>query len=193
MSRNKPKKRSSLRSILPVIPAAALVILIVFLVASPPQQPATTATATTATQGAQAPDFTLRMIDANGLTQQIFTLSSVRGRVLFIDFIHEWCVHCNNMADTIDQLHKKYRDNVFFLTVAGSSNTNPEKTADYLRRHGVSWTAVYDDGLEVFRRFGVRGTPTYFVVSSSGVILAKLEGEQPYATLEQLIQSALAS
>jgi len=192
MPKKKTKQvRSPFRSLIPIIPAVALIALIVFLVTSPSQTPVGTTTATTASQGGQAPDFTLKIINSDGLTQQTFSLSTVQGRVIFMDFMHEWCVHCNNMAETLDRLHQKYRDIVFFLTVAGSSNTTPEKTADYLRRHGVSWTAVYDEGLDVFRRFGVRGTPTYFVISPSGVILGKLEGEQPYTVLEQLIESAL--
>jgi thiol-disulfide isomerase/thioredoxin len=187
------KVRSPLRSIIPIIPAVALIILIVFLATSPPQPTAGITQTTTASEGGPAPDFTLNIINSDGLTQQPFTLSSVKGRVIFIDFIHEWCIHCNNMAETIDKLHEKYQDRVFFLTVAGSLNTNPEKTADYLKRHGVSWTTVYDDKLNVFRMFGVRGTPTYFVINPSGVIMGKLEGEWPYTTLEQLIESALKS
>ena len=194
MPKKKPQKvRNPLRTIIPIIPALALIILIVFLVTSPPQPTSGTTQTTTATQGEQAPDFTLNIINSDGLTQQTFSLSSVRGKVVFVDFIHEWCVHCNNMAETIDRLYKEYQDVVFFLTVAGSSNTNPEKTAEYLRRHGLSWTVVYDDGLNVFRKFGVRGTPTYFVISPSGVILGKLEGEQTYNALKQLVESALQS
>jgi peroxiredoxin len=189
-----PKKgkgeRKLFRILLPIIPAALLVAFIVFLIITPPNPPTATVN-TPASQGDVAPDFTLRVINGGGLTDQSFSLSQAKGKIIFMDFIFEWCPHCNNMAGIIDKLHQQYGDEVLFITVAGSSNTTPEKTAEYLKRHQVSWTSVYDDRLDVFRRFGVRGTPTYFVISSNGIIMGKLEGEQPYATLEQLIRTAL--
>ena len=182
--------RNVFRALIPIIPAALLVAFIVYLITIPPNPPPTTVP-TTASQGDLAPDFTLRIIDGEGLKDQSFSLSEVKGRPIFIDFIHEWCPHCNNMASTIDRLHSQYGDRVFFITVAGSSNTTPEKTAEYIRRHHISWTTVYDDGLNVFRQFGVRGTPTYIVIGPNGIIVGKLEGEQPYTVLEQLVKNVI--
>ncbi|MEM4353395.1 MAG: TlpA disulfide reductase family protein, partial [Candidatus Caldarchaeum sp.] len=70
-------------------------------------------------------------------------------------------------------------------------NTDAQKTANYIRKHRVSWTAVVDPQLEVFRKYGVRGTPTYFIIDPNGLILVKLEGEQTYGTLAQELDKYL--
>ncbi|MEM3021848.1 MAG: hypothetical protein QXH52_06350, partial [Candidatus Caldarchaeum sp.] len=60
-----------------------------------------------------------------------------------------------------------------------------QKTSNYLRQFGVSWTTVFDQQLSVFNKYGVRGTPTYFIISPGGSIIAKFEGEQAYETLSR--------
>jgi peroxiredoxin len=92
---------------------------------------------------------------------------------------------------------------VVFVTVAGSSGSSPSASAKFLRDHGVSWTAVYDERMSVFQLYGVTGTPTYFVIDRNGRIVEvvdrygrivkMLEGEQPYEVLRDAIEKALRS
>ncbi len=179
------------------IPAAILIFFIVYLVAVPPASNISTTgniNTSSATVGGQAPSFSLNLIDQNGLKNEKFDFNPATGKIVFMDFIHEWCVYCNNMAPIIDRLHASYKDRgVIFITVAGGYNTDDQKTANYLRLHGVSWITVYDPQLEVFRKYGVRGTPTYFIISPSGAVLVKLEGEQPYERLAQELEKYLAA
>lgn len=189
------KKKTSYVSYLAFIPAALLVAFIVYLVVTPPSPNLTTITTTTQgqtlTQGGIAPSFTLNKIDGNGLSNEKYEFNPLSGRVFFMDFIHEWCVHCRNMAPVIEKLHSNYGGRVEFITVAGGYNTDPQKTAQFINRYGISWTTLYDPQLEVFSKYGVRGTPTYFVVGPDGQILAKLEGEQPYERLAQTLEQAI--
>jgi len=139
-----------------------------------------------------APDFKLKVITPEGLTDREFTFSSTRGSVVFLDFAFSWCPHCNNMAPIIKRLYQEYsQKGVVFVTVMGSSGSSPSASASFLSRHGVSWTALYDERMSVFSLYGVTGTPTYFVIDSDGRIVTKLIGEQPYDTLKSAIEQAL--
>jgi Peroxiredoxin len=96
------------------------------------------------------------------------------------------------MAPTIKRLHEEYSGKgVVFVTVAGSSGSSPSATAKFLRDHGVSWTAVYDERMSVFRLYGVTGTPTYFVIDRNGRIVKELIGARPYEELKASIEEAL--
>ncbi|MEM2973879.1 MAG: hypothetical protein QXS50_07000 [Candidatus Caldarchaeum sp.] len=46
--------------------------------------------------------------------------------------------------------------------------------------------------MDVFGKYSVRGTPTYVAVSPSGAIVGRLEGEQAYTAIEELVKAALA-
>ncbi|MEM4280840.1 MAG: TlpA disulfide reductase family protein [Candidatus Caldarchaeum sp.] len=193
-----PKKKgrgASVKTYLAFIPAVVLVAFIVYLVATPPSPSLTITTTTAQTSvniGGQASSFSLNVIDGQGLKDQKFDFNPASGKLVFMDFIHEWCVHCNNMAPIIERLYTNYKEkDVVFITVAGGQNTDAQKTANYIRNHRVSWTAVFDPQLEVFRKYGVRGTPTYFIIDPNGLILVKLEGEQTYGTLAQELDKYL--
>jgi thiol-disulfide isomerase/thioredoxin len=185
------------------IPAILLVGLLAYLLSIPPA-PLPSGSKTTEGSPAEAKDFKLKIITPDGLTDREFAFSSTRGSVVFLDFVFSWCPHCNNMAPTIKRLHDEYSGKgVVFVTVAGSSGSSPSASAKFLRDHGVSWTAVYDERMSVFQLYGVTGTPTYFVIDRNGRIVEvvdrygrivkMLEGEQPYEVLRDAIEKALRS
>lgn len=189
------KKKSSLKNYtIAFIPAFILIAILIYIISLPPQ--VTTTQTNTSTEelgtGHEAPGFTLKVIDEDGLTGETFSLNSILGNVIFMDFAFEWCPHCNNMAPTIKRLYENYRNKgVVFLTVAGGSGTDVDKTSDFVKRHEIAWTVVFDANLEVFALYGVRGTPTYFVIDEQGRIVKKLIGEQPYERLAELLDMVL--
>ncbi|GBC69924.1 Thiol-disulfide oxidoreductase ResA [archaeon HR01] len=95
------------------IPAILVVALVAFLTLSPPQR-------VEVSGPRKAPDFTLEILDVDGLAGRSLSLSSLNGRPVLMDFVFEWCPHCNNMAPIVERLHQKFGDKVFFLTVFGS-------------------------------------------------------------------------
>jgi thiol-disulfide isomerase/thioredoxin len=140
-----------------------------------------------------APSFTLRKIDSGGLTNNNFTFNPVSGKVTFIEFVFEWCPHCRNMAPIVEKLHERYGGKVEFITVAGGYRATPEKTAEFIKKYGISWTAVYDEQMEVFRLYRVTGTPTYFIISPDGAVFTWTAGEQTYEYLSLILDKALES
>lgn len=136
----------------------------------------------------KAPSFILKKIDQNGLTNEKFEFIPDGGKIIFIEFIHEWCPHCKRMAPIIENLYNKYSENITFITVAGGYNTNPEKTAEFIKNFNIKRVVVYDPNLEVFRKYGVSGTPTYFIINQTGYIIEKIEGEQSYDLLSRKIE-----
>jgi len=151
----------------------------------------TSMTQTTTQTKVMASSFILRKIDGSGLTNNSFTFNPVSGKVTFIEFVFEWCPHCRNMAPIVEKLHERYGGKVEFITVAGGYRTTPEKTAEFIKKYGISWTAVYDEQMEVFRLYRVTGTPTYFIISPDGAVFTWTAGEQTYEYLSLILDKAL--
>jgi len=148
-------------------------------------------TETTIQTKVMVPSFILRKIDGSGLTSNSFTFNPVSGKVAFIEFVIEWCQHCRNMAPIVEKLHERYGGKVEFITVAGGYRATPEKTAEFIKKYGISWTAVYDEQMEVFRLYRVTGTPTYFIISPDGAVFTWTAGEQTYEYLSLMLDKAL--
>jgi thiol-disulfide isomerase/thioredoxin len=147
---------------------------------------------TSVSQSGLAPDFTLPVVGPNGLTGQTVTLSSFRGKVVFLEFMEPWCPHCQNMAPILDGLYTQYgKGNVVFLTVAGPWNgATANDAAGFIGKYGTSWIYVYDSSGTIFSNYGVNSTPAFFVIGSDGSVSTSFTGEQTSSTLAGAISAA---
>jgi len=158
-----------------------IVLVVVIWAAYSFNQPSPPATTTTQTSG--VPDFTLPVIDQNGLTGQKVSLSSFRGKVVLLEFMTPNCPHCQTMAPVLENLYRQYgRESVVFLTVVGPWD-GVDQAAKFIRGYRSSWAYVYDSSGTTFNMYGVSGTPTFFVITKNGEIATRYEGETPTDTL----------
>ncbi|MGA3108287.1 MAG: TlpA disulfide reductase family protein [Candidatus Bathyarchaeia archaeon] len=147
---------------------------------------------TSVSQSGLAPDFTLPVVGPNGLTGQTVTLSSFRGKVVFLEFMEPWCPHCQNMTPILDGLYTQYgKGNVVFLTVAGPWNgATANDAANFIGKYGSSWIYVYDSSGTIFSEYGVNSTPTFYIIGTDGTVSTSLTGEQTSSTLAGAISAA---
>ncbi len=149
--------------------------------------------ATVRAQSGTAPDFTLPVVGSNGLTGESVSLSSFRGKVVLLDFMEPWCSHCQNMAPVLVELHAKYGSGgVVFISIAGPWNgATANDVALFIRSYGESWTYLYDSSGTIFDIYGVNEVPYFFLVDQRGQIVVSYVGEQPYATLDATLGTAV--
>ena len=156
--------------------------------------PVTSASASV-TQSGLAPDFTLPIVNGNGLTGQSLTLSSFRGKVVLLEFMEPWCPHCQRMSSVLDPLYVQYSgnsSNVVFISVSGPWNgATAADTANFIKQYGSNWPFLYDSSGTIMSNFGVSSTPTFFVIGKDGSISSPpLVGEQ---TSDQLMGAISAA
>jgi thiol-disulfide isomerase/thioredoxin len=144
--------------------------------------------------GDNAPDFTLQVVDANGLSDQSVTLSSLRGKVVVLEFMVSWCHVCQQMAPSVEYLNQKYNgQDVVFLSVAGTQNgATAESTTGFIKEYRSTWTYVLDTDNSVFSTYGVDATPTFLILDRSGVILSRMQGTIATEVMSEAIARALS-
>lgn len=153
---------------------------------SPTSSPASTESSTKGqTPAKPAPDFTLPVVGPSGLTGKTVSLSSYREKVVLLEFMAPWCVHCQNMAPILENLYSKYgSDRIDFLSVSGSwRGATADDVAKFIRDYKSSWTYAYDSSNKAPNVYGVRATPTFFTIAKDGSIADTYTGEVSFETL----------
>ena len=105
-----------------------------------------------------APDFTLTTFDG-----QTIPLSSLRGKVVVINFWASWCIPCREEAPFLEKTWKQYKDRgVVFL---GVDWVDPEPDAKaYVKEFGITYLNAPDLGTAIGPLYRIKGVPeTYFV------------------------------
>jgi len=118
-----------------------------------------------------APVLTLRRLDAPG----VFSLASLRGKVVAINFWASWCVPCRDEAPLLERTWLENRAKG--LVVLGvDANDYSADARRFVRKHGLTYPIVLDPHGSTLGHWGVPGLPTTFVVDRRGRVVAKVVG-----------------
>jgi peroxiredoxin len=121
-----------------------------------------------------APDFTL--VDLHGKTWQ---LSSLRGKVVFINFWATWCPPCLEEMPSMQELHENMT-NAPFQMLAILSNDKPEFAQLMVDKSGLTFPILIDPESETSTHYGLTGVPETFIVDPQGILREKFLGPRPW-------------
>ena len=133
-------------------------------------------------EGKPAPDFTLE--DING---KPFTLSSLRGKWVVLDFWGSWCGWCIKGIPDMKKYYEKYAGK--FEIVGIDCRDTKEKWKAAVEKHELPWLHVYNaDADGTPDKYAVQGYPTKIVINPEGKIDKIIVGEDPefYTYLDSL-------
>jgi len=134
----------------------------------------------------QAADFTLKRLNGKGS----FSLSSLRGRVVVINFWAAWCDPCKSEAPRFQSAFERYRGRVAFVGIDTTDSTG--EGSAFLARYGVTYTNVRDPAGEILTKYGGLPIPRTFVIARSGKVSGYIFGEARAEELNSAIIKALA-
>ena len=104
-------------------------------------------------------------LQGTSLSGQVINLQSLNGQPVLVHFWATWCPICKLEEDSINAISKDHT----IITIAMSSGSEAQVKA-YMDEKGLSFPVVLDEDGAIASRFGVRGTPTSFVVDADGRI-----------------------
>ncbi|ACU06184.1 TlpA disulfide reductase family protein [Pedobacter heparinus] len=138
--------------------------------------------------GAKATDFT-----QNDLNGKPFTLSSLRGKYVLVDFWASWCGPCRAENPNVVKAYNELKGKNF--EIVGVSLDYPggkAAWAEAVKKDGLPWIQVSDlKGWknEVALMYGINSVPQNLLIDPQGVIIAKnLRGEALTDKLKELIK-----
>ena len=134
--------------------------------------------------GSNAPDFTLEDMDGKP-----FSLLSLRGKYVIIDFWGSWCAPCISGIPKMKSAYEKHKEKLEILGVA-CNESSVDVWRNTVKHHELPWKNVYNDKLSTVNiKYGIESYPTKIVINPEGtiLILERGEGDDFYSQLESII------
>jgi len=135
--------------------------------------------------GAVASDFTMKNTEGND-----FTLSSLRGKYVLIDFWASWCSPCRSENPNIVKAYNNFKDKGFDI-VSVSLDRDKDAWVNAIKEDHLTWHNVSDLKFwnnVVARSYGVQSIPYNLLLDKNGEIIAmNLRGE----TLAQKLKEVM--
>ena len=116
------------------------------------------------TVGKPAPDFTLKSLDGTDVS-----LSSLKGKIVILDFWATWCGPCRQGLPVLMEVAKaRANDNVVLWAV--DLDESKSKVQDFLKKKGWNLPVLLDAKGKVSQKYGVGGIPHTVIIGPDGVI-----------------------
>lgn len=129
----------------------------------------------------------------SGLDGEKFDMSSVRGKVVVLDFWATWCGPCRVQQPMYEEVKRKFagHSDVAFLNV--STDEDRSVVGPFVERQNWNKTVYFEDGLS--RLLDVSSIPTTIILDKQGQIASRMIGFVPerfVGALTERIERALA-
>ena len=113
--------------------------------------------------GKPAPDFSLETISRNGKISP----KDYRGKVVLLDFWASWCGPCKKSLPLLVDLEEKYAG---LKVLAVNIDDDRENALDFMKRHNLDLTVIYDSDKSVAENYGVSAMPSAVLIDRNGVV-----------------------
>ena len=135
--------------------------------------------------GSEAPDFVLTDISGHSVS-----LSSLRGKVVLLDFWASWCQPCRRNNKSLAEVHRKFASRG--LQIFGVSlDTRIDNWRNAVSEDKLPGIQVVDTAGIVANDYCIRTVPSTFVIDPDGLIVAKdASVEKLFADIENLLNQS---
>jgi len=127
-------------------------------------------------QGAPAPDFTLP-----DLTGKQFTLSLLRGKVVFLNFWAIYCAPCRWELSSMEAIYNEYRDKDFEMLAVNVDDGSVERVKKWAKRYNLTFPILKDgEELPVSEAYRTNSIPTTLIIDKNGMIAEIVRGAREW-------------
>ena len=134
--------------------------------------------------GKEAPDFSA--VDING---KEFSLSSLKGKYVILDFWASWCVPCRHNNPHLKELYKKYNKSGLEVVCVADDDQSPEDWRNAVEKDGIGMfhhvlrglkmqyepEFIMDKTNDISEKYAVHFLPTKYLIDKDGRIIGKFD------------------
>jgi thiol-disulfide isomerase/thioredoxin len=141
--------------------------------------------------GEKAPDIILNSPDGEKVR-----LSSLKGRMVLIDFWASWCAPCRKENPFIVEAYHKYKDATFkngngFTVFSVSLDLNQTAWKNAIRKDSLEWPSHVSDLKgwkgDIAKLYAVKSIPTSYLIDGDGIIVdVNIRGTELDSKLKKL-------
>lgn len=133
-----------------------------------------------ATVGKPAPDF-----DTLDLDGKVWSLSKLKGKVVFVNFWATWCSPCREEMPSMQKLYTKLPKDKFEM-IALFNNDKKPAVRNFVSQLGLTFPILSDEHNFAGTKYGLTGLPETFIVDKQGVIREKIIGPAKWDSPENV-------
>lgn len=139
----------------------------------------------------ECPDFKIKMTDGREIQ-----LSSLRGKVVMLQFTASWCGVCRKEMPFIESdIWQKHKDNPDFMLIAIDRDEPLETVLKFVETTKITYPIGLDSGADIFAKFAIRdaGITRNVLIDREGKIIkrTRLFNQEEFASLVKAIDNEL--
>lgn len=136
-----------------------------------------------------APAAELTLLDGSRVA-----LSSLRGKVVLVNFWATSCTTCVKEMPDLVATHRRFAPRGYETVAVAMSYDPPAYVANFVQTRQLPFKVALDHSGEVARQFGdIKLTPTTFLIDKDGEIVKRYVGEPDFEALNRLVDRLLGA
>ncbi|WP_157271128.1 TlpA disulfide reductase family protein [Azohydromonas aeria] len=134
-----------------------------------------------------APEVSYTLLDGSS-----GTTSSLKGKVVLVNFWATSCTTCVAEMPQIVATHNKFKDRGFETLAVAMSYDPPAYVSRFAQTRQLPFGVAIDNTGQIAKRFGdIQLTPTTFLLDQQGRIVKRYVGQPDFAALHVLVEDLL--
>ena len=117
-----------------------------------------------------ATEFTLQSLDGSNVS-----LSSYKGKLVFLSFWATWCGPCKQELPSVQALYEKLKGKGFVI-LAVDIMEDRKTVSDFVKANAMTFPVLLDASGSVGRDYDAGSIPTNYLLDRNGKILARIVG-----------------
>lgn len=130
-------------------------------------------------KGVMAYDFTLPSLEGDKIS-----LSSLRGKWVFLNFWATWCGPCVVEMPMMNKLYNELKNEPFEMIAVSIDEAPADKVKRFAKELEIDFTVLLDRSNDAARQYGIISIPFTLIINPKGEIVTKASGMREWDSPE---------